>query len=134
MFRKLTPNLMVEDVAATVAFYRDVLGFSVLATVPPEGDSFGWAMMQRGNVEIMFQSRDSLTHDLPALGLKDIPIGGSLTFYIEVAEDIDTLYAALKDKVSLVAEPHNTFYDTREFYFRDLNGYILAFSQPVKSA
>jgi catechol 2,3-dioxygenase-like lactoylglutathione lyase family enzyme len=31
---KLTPNLIVADVERAVAFYRDVLGFSVQTTVP----------------------------------------------------------------------------------------------------
>jgi lactoylglutathione lyase len=130
MLKKLTPNLMVEDVAETIAFYRDVLGFTLLATVPPEGDSFGWASMQRDNVTLMFQSRDSIAHDLPALDFASIPVGASQTFYIEVA-DIDSIYAAIKDRVDVIAELHTTFYDTREFYFRDCNGYILSFSEPV---
>ena len=31
---KLTPNLVVSDVARSIAFYRDRLGFSVETTVP----------------------------------------------------------------------------------------------------
>ena len=31
---KLTPNLVVADVARSLAFYRDVLGFKVAITVP----------------------------------------------------------------------------------------------------
>jgi catechol 2,3-dioxygenase-like lactoylglutathione lyase family enzyme len=44
--KKLTPNLMVEHVNDTVAFYKDVLGFTLLASVPEEGE-FNWAMMKR---------------------------------------------------------------------------------------
>ena len=39
--KKLTPNLMVEDVNETVTFYQDVLGFALLASVPEEGQ-FNW--------------------------------------------------------------------------------------------
>jgi catechol 2,3-dioxygenase-like lactoylglutathione lyase family enzyme len=35
--KKLTPNLMVEDVNRTVAFYQEVLGFELLTSVPEEG-------------------------------------------------------------------------------------------------
>ncbi len=31
--------------------------------------------------------------------------------------------------VEIVADLHTTFYGTREFYFRDCNGYILSFSE-----
>ena len=44
--KKLTPNLMVEHVNDTVTFYKDVLGFTLLASVPEEGE-FNWAMRWR---------------------------------------------------------------------------------------
>lgn len=130
MLKKLTPNLMVEDVARTLDFYRDVLGFQVLTTVPPDQPPFTWGMVNRDGVELMFQARASLGADIPALA--DAPIGASQTFYIEV-EDIDALYAAIKGKVEIVQDMHTTFYDTREFAFRDVNGYILAFSEAAQA-
>ena len=69
---KLTPNLMVEDVNQTIQFYRDVLAFEVLATVPEEG-TFAWAMLKRDNVEIMFQQRVSLTEEIPTLPTSGSP-------------------------------------------------------------
>lgn len=130
MLKKLTPNLMVEDVGRTLDFYRDVLGFQVLTTVPPDQPPFTWGMVSRDGVELMFQSRASLGADIPALA--DAPIGASQTFYIEV-EGIDALYAAIKDRVEIVLDMHTTFYDTREFAFRDVNGYILAFSEAAQA-
>ena len=44
--KKMTPNLMVEDVNNTIAFYKDILSFELLATVPETGQ-FNWAMMRR---------------------------------------------------------------------------------------
>ncbi len=129
MLQKLTPNLMVEDVKTTVDFYRDVLGFSLLVAVPPDSEQPDWAMMQRDGVPIMFQSRRSLAEELP--DLTGVPIGGSLTFYIEV-EGVKALYQALKDRVKIMQELHRTFYDTEEFSFRDCNGYILAYSESVE--
>jgi uncharacterized glyoxalase superfamily protein PhnB len=58
-------------------------------------------------------------------------IGASQTFYIEVS-GIDPLYAQLKSKVTIVVDLHTTFYGTREFYFRDINGYILSFSEALQ--
>jgi uncharacterized glyoxalase superfamily protein PhnB len=130
MLKKLTPNLMVEDVGRTLDFYRDVLGFQVLTTVPPDQPPFNWGMVSRDGVELMFQVRASLGADIPALA--SAPIGASQTFYIEV-EDIDALYAAIKGRVEIVQDMHTTFYDTREFAFRDVNGYILAFSEAASS-
>jgi len=97
--KKLTPNLMVEHVNDTVTFYKDVLGFTLLASVPEEGE-FNWAMMKRDTVEMMFQSRASLTGDVPIFQGKEI--GGSLTLYIDV-EDIKGLYAQAQNRVTNVA-------------------------------
>jgi len=127
MLKKLSPNLMVEDVNRTVDFYRDVLGFELLGTVPEQGQ-FDWAMMRRDSVEIMFQARTSLVSDIPALA--DMPIGGSLTFYTEVT-GVKELYQSIQDRVEIVQELHTTFYGTQEFSFKDCNGYILAFSEGV---
>ena len=33
----VTPNLIVSDIDRSTAFYRDVLGFSVVTTVPETG-------------------------------------------------------------------------------------------------
>ena len=125
MLKKLTPNLMVEDVAQTLAFYRETLGFEVLTTLP-EQEPFDFAIVHRDGVELMFQSRLSLSDNVPALN--GSPIGASQTFYIEVT-GVRDLYESLRDKVEIVVDFHTTFYGTQEFYFRDLNGYILSFSE-----
>jgi len=125
MLKKLTPNLMVEDVAKTLAFYHEILGFEVVTTLP-EQEPFDFAIVHRDGVELMFQSRPSLSENVPALS--GGPIGASQTFYIEVA-GIRDLYQALHDKVEIVVDFHTTFYGTQEFYFRDINGYILSFSE-----
>ena len=138
LLKKLTPNLMVEDVNRTVAFYNNVLGFELVMAVPensqevlialPRDKQLIYAMLKCGNIEIMFQAKDSLAGDMPVF--KDREVGGSLTFYIEV-ENIAALYSKLKEKVSVIKELHTTFYGMREFYIQDCNGYILGFAEPI---
>lgn len=123
-YTKLTPNLMVEDVDRTVDFYRDVLGFTLAATAP-EQRPFDWAMVSSGGAELMFQSRPSLSGEVPAL--RDRKIGGALTIYIEV-EDVEALYAQVKDRLPIVVDMHDTFYGACEFSAQDCNGYILSFA------
>jgi uncharacterized glyoxalase superfamily protein PhnB len=127
MLKKLTPNMMVEDVAQTIAFYRDVLGFTTLTTVPDE-PPFAFAILQRDGVEVMLQSRPSLSENVPALA--GMPIGASQSFYVEV-EDVKRLHQQIQGKAEIVVDMHDTFYGTREFYFRDLNGYVFGFSQAL---
>ena len=130
ILKKLTPNLMVEDVQQALTFYGDILGFEVLTTLPDQLP-FDFAIMKRDQVERMFQSRPSLSENVPALTGQSL--GASQTFYIEVA-GITEWYEDLRDKVEIVVDLHTTFYNTREFYFRDLNGYILSFAEATQAS
>ena len=130
MLKKLTPNLMVEDVQQTLSFYRDVLGFQVQMTLPDQ-PPFDFAIVGRDQVELMFQSRASLSVNVPVL--LGQPIGASQTLYIEV-ENLQKLYEELRNQVDVVVDLHTTFYGTQEFYFRDVNGYILSFSESTQPA
>jgi uncharacterized glyoxalase superfamily protein PhnB len=123
--KKLTPNCMVEDVARTLDYYRDILGFTAIATVP-EQPPYNWAMVVSDGVALMFQSRESLAGEMPLYA--GMPVGGSLGFYIDVA-DVRGHYERLKGKVDLVLDLRHTFYGATEFAFRDCNGYVLCFAE-----
>lgn len=121
----LTPNLMVEDVNKTVEYYQKVLGFELVMTVPNEG-VYNWAMMKRGNVEIMFQERNNIIDEYPVL--KDKTPGGGLTFFTRVG-NVEELYKELKDKVEIVLDLHKTFYGSKEFAIKDINGFVFTFAE-----
>lgn len=38
----------------------------------------------------------------------------------------------MHDKVQIVEEPHDTFYNMREIIIRDFNGFWMTFGQPVQ--
>jgi uncharacterized glyoxalase superfamily protein PhnB len=122
---KLAPVLMVEDVAATIGFYEDALGFERVMTVPDEGP-FVWGMAANGGVEIQFGAAKSFADDLGD-AVKGRPMGGTLALYMDV-DDVDALYKAVEGRVKIVKEIHETFYGTREFYMCDCNGYVLGFA------
>ena len=123
--KKLSPNLMVDDVNRTIDFYRDVLGFELIASVPEAG-TLNWAMMKCGGVELMFQSWSSLGDDLPQLR-KAMPPGPVL-LYIDV-ESVQILRQQIEGKAALLKEIQVTFYGTKEFTIQDCNGFILAFAE-----
>ena len=136
MFNKLTPNMMVKDVRETIAFYQEVLGFEFVMAVPKDGQEvsmempqekpLAYAMMKSGNVEIMFQAKESLSEDIPTF--QGVKIGASVSFYFEI-DNIDAFYEDVGEKVEVVKRIHTVWYGMREFYIRDCNGYILGFSQ-----
>ena len=122
---KLTPNLIVADVTRSIAFYRDVLGFSVQTTVPDEAP-YVFAIVHSGAVEIFLNAPEPAVAEYPAF--KDRPIGGTLTLFIHV-DDVRREYEALKDKVPVVMPLAKKWYGVTEFAFTDPDGYVITFAQ-----
>ena len=122
----LTPNLMVNDVEETIEYYTDVLGFTLLMTVPETG-KLDWAMVKRNDVVIMFQTKKSLTSGLPRMA-SEKP-GGGLTFYIKVDRISEIHEELFNNEVEIISELESTFYNTIEFSVVDVNGYVLTFSE-----
>jgi len=124
--KSLTPNLMVNDVEETIEYYTDILGFTLLMTVPETG-KLDWAMVKRNDVVIMFQSSKSLKEGVPRLaGQKP---GGGLTFYIKVDRITEIHEELYNNEVEIISDLESTFYNTIEFSVVDINGYVLTFSE-----
>lgn len=127
--KQLTPNLMVDNVNETVNFYQEILGFELVMSVPQEG-VFNWAMVQHGDVSFMFQERENIIGEYPVL--KDVPMGGGLTFYIKV-RDVKGLYNKVQKRVNIVLDLHRTFYGAEEFAIQDINGFLLTFADAAST-
>ena len=126
MYKSLTPNIMVPDVNETVRWYQENLNFQFANEQGSLDEPQEWAVVKADDVQIFFQKTESLKKEMPAL--KDTKIGGSLTFYIKVS-DIQKLYESVKDKAEIARDMRETFYGAKEFAIKDLNGYILVFSE-----
>ena len=122
---KLTPNLVVSSVERSLAFYRDVLGFTVATTVP-DAPPLVFAVVQSGGVEIFLNASGPACEEYPAF--KGQPIGGTLTLFIEVA-DIKGTYAALEGRVKVVMPLEHKWYGVTEFAFEDPDGYVITFAE-----
>lgn len=148
MHNSLIPNLMADDVNETALFYQNILGFSLIVGVADfekemedgnivmelkKGQKLDWVNMKMkpkdpASEEFMFQSRKSLEHDVPAL--EGVSIGASQTLYLR-SKDVDAHFASIKDNVEVIQEPITRFYGMREWYFKDINGYILCYGQEL---
>jgi len=126
MLKKLTPNLIVDDVNKTIEFYQSTLGCFELVLTDPKKGQFDWALMRCEDVELMFQSKKSLKDKIPAF--PETESGGSVIIYIEV-DSIEPLYNWIKDRVKVVSELSDTQYRMREFLIEDCNGFIIAFAE-----
>lgn len=132
--KSITLNLAVNDIASTIKYYQENFDFELQMLVDESKTIFDteikkelnyiWAMIHKDNISIMLQSVESLKEDV---GVFFDNIGASLTLYIDV-ENVDELYLKIKDKVSIYKEIDTTWYGQREFYIKDINGYILGFT------
>jgi len=107
-----------------MAVAEDKSGF---APVLEDGKRYLFAMVQSGGVEIMLQEQNSLKEDVADFFSA---LGASATFYIRV-DDVDKWYETVSQKAEIVRPIETTWYGMREFYIRDVNGYVLGFATQV---
>ena len=120
----LSPNIFVDNMNETIAFYK-VLGFQQVMTVPDDGSDYIWAMVANGNVTFMFQTFASLGEELPEISRKN---GASQLLYIKL-KNISSFFEEIKDKVKVLKGLEVTFYGATEFSILDNNNYVLTFAE-----
>lgn len=130
--RKLTPIITVEAIEPCLPFWTDALGFDVTVKVPHE-DALGFVILQKGDVELMYQTRASIDADLGESGAPDgfgseLAAGRSLLF-VEV-DAIDPLLPKL-DGVEVVIPRRQTFYGMDEIFVRAPCGTVVGFAAKV---
>ncbi|WP_314585146.1 VOC family protein [Paenibacillus terrigena] len=127
MMQHITVNLKVDNVKDTLAFYKDILGFEVLMTVPDEDQPIlNWAMVKNGGAQLMFQEKENLEEEYPVL--KQESGTGCLTLFVKVV-DLESLFAKITGKAEVIKPIHTTFYGAKEFAIVDNNGYVLTFAE-----
>jgi len=99
-YNKLTPNLSVKNVAESVLFYQEMLGFKLEMAVPDgttrieneilKKEEYAYAMVSKDEVHLMFLNEKNFKCDIPIL--HEFPQGASVLFYIDV-ENIKEIYA-----------------------------------------
>jgi catechol 2,3-dioxygenase-like lactoylglutathione lyase family enzyme len=120
VFRKIATQFVVEDVVATAEYYRDVLGFELLAYF---ADPPVYAMLARGEVEMHFGKADDRLTDVSNLAFRKVAFDA----YIWV-DDIFALYDELTASgADIVEGPVRRIYNSTEVVIRDCNGFTLVF-------
>ena len=69
-FKKLTPNLIVRNVEASLNFYRTVLGFQPGFTVPDQ-PPYVFGSVTSDAVEIFFNDHKAVAEEYPALSVDE---------------------------------------------------------------
>ena len=126
MYMNVTTNLMVKSVDKAMAFYKGVLGFTEVVTVPGKNNEFQFAILAKDKFMLMMQERNNLIEEYPVLSMEKVQ--PSVTLYIAV-DNFDELFEEIKSKHPINTEIHATFYGTREFAIVDADGYVLTFTE-----
>ena len=128
----LVPELLVTDIEESLAFWRDLCGFTLKYARPDEG----FAYIVRGSAHVMLEQaglgRNWVTGPL------EKPLGRGINFQIEVG-DIDPIVAALAEAgIDLFMAPETKSYrvgdaelGVRQFLVTDPDGYLLRFQSPI---
>jgi uncharacterized glyoxalase superfamily protein PhnB len=130
--RGLTPLLSVYDMPISVRFYRDVLGFEVAMSSPPNDEvMFHWCLLRLGGAELMLNTTYEFNSERPAQCEPAITAAhNDVCLYISCS-DIDAVYEQLKDKVPAIKKPIVAPYGMKQMYLSDPDGYGLCFQWPV---
>jgi catechol 2,3-dioxygenase-like lactoylglutathione lyase family enzyme len=125
----IAPFFIVANVPATLAFYRDKLGFEITFSGPPDDVFFG--IVSRGGAMIMFKAlgelvdgQEVLVHPVPNFGRRP---AFSIDAHISVP-DPDALAAEFAARGVPFASPLTDTSDgLRGFIVKDPDGYGLFF-------
>ncbi len=110
----------VPDVRVTAEWYQSI-GFELVSTNEDDG-TIDWALLSFGDGQVMF----SLGGTVTSAARREVDL------YVST-DDVDGLYERLKGRVDVQRGLHDTFYGTREFIVRDVNGLWVTFGESLKA-
>jgi catechol 2,3-dioxygenase-like lactoylglutathione lyase family enzyme len=126
------PLIQVFDMPRSVAFYRDVLGFTVVDTSPPRSpDDFDWCLLRRDGIDLMLNTAYDWD-DRPAA-----PPPERVAAHVDVGlffgcRDLDGAYSYLRDHGVEAEEPRVAPYGMKQLWLRDPDGYVLCLQWPAR--
>ena len=129
--RGMAPLLQVFDMPASIAFYRDVLGFEVVTTSSPRGEHFDWALLRLKGVELMLNTAYEKDKRPPAPDPARIAAHDDTCLYFG-CPDVDAAYVYLSGRGLALKEPETAHYGMKQLYLHDPDGYNLCFQWPAK--
>jgi catechol 2,3-dioxygenase-like lactoylglutathione lyase family enzyme len=129
----IVPELICSDIARSLAFYRDVLGFATLYERPAER----FAYLVRQGAQLMLEQPLEKGRLFPREAL-EYPYGRGINLEIE-ADDVAQIHAALEAAgVERFLEIEERWYGREtdeigvlQLAVQDPDGYVLRFSQQI---
>ena len=123
------PLIQVFDMPTSVAFYRDVLGFTVVRQSSP-GDDFDWGLLKLDGAELMLNTAYEKEDRPPAPDRARIAAHEDTAFYLG-CRDVDAAYEHLRGRGVDVQKPTVAPYGMKQLYLKDPDGYVICFQWPA---
>src|ERR1700751_4330807 len=108
--KKITAVLFAEEIEPCVRFWVERFGFEKTVEVP-DGDKLAFAMLQKTNVELMYQSYASADKDVGTTISEEVRKGPTF-LYVEV-DNLEEAIIAVKG-TEIVMPKRQTFYGSTE--------------------
>ena len=120
---QIVPVFAVADVGQTIRWYERELGFD--GDPFPQNEPYVFGILRRDNIEIMLQRIEG--YQKP--DLYDLRNGGGVwDAYLRI-RGLTELHETVKDRLELKKPLRKQPYGLSEFEVKDLNGYVLVFSE-----
>ena len=120
----------VFDMKTSVAFYRDVLGFSIKETSDP-GEEFDWCWLEKDNTQLMLNTMYEKPYRPDAPDEKREWGHGDAELFFG-CRDLDGAYEYLKSKGVDVEPPVTRPFGMRQLGFSDPDGYGICLTWPTQ--
>lgn len=117
--KSITPILNTSDLAALLTFLQEKVGFQFL-----------WDVKADGTGEAMYAGVSYEGSEVHVNQAESTP--KEMTIYLQV-EDVDELYAQLKEKGAEPTEPEDQFYGMRDISITGPEGTLIGFGSEIAS-
>lgn len=125
-----SPLLQVFDMPTSLAFYRDVLGFSVVGDVPAD-DQCDFVMLSLHQAELMLNTAYEADERPPQPDPARIAAHGDTALFFDCA-NVDAACAHLRAHGIVVTDPVVQDYGMKQLYFKDPDGYEICLQHSVR--
>jgi glyoxylase I family protein len=119
--RGVVPMLQVGNMAESLDYFLQVLGFGLRETWP-EGEAPRWARVSRDAVSFIL-TMDLGTSDRAFIAEK----GNGVVFYLE-CDDLRPLYEEFSASGAIIVQEPVAYGGREQFTIADVNGYVLTFT------
>lgn len=125
--RSMTPLLQVFDMATSLRFYCDALGFEIVQTdANTVAPNHNWVWLRLNDADLMLNTAYEDDHRPASPDPRRVASHDDVALYFG-APDVDAVYADLCSKGMNVEAPKIAAYGMKQLYLHDPDGFSLCF-------